>query len=161
MSVWAWMCSNIIGSDGIFFGPLVSFFLIKVAYQWINDLCLLMNEWMPVLGQVDLSLSLHLSLSPDTAESSGRVSVPPEADAGWRVHVGVVWGWDPWALVLSVSVRLRVSAAAVLPDEWAVLVELDVHAVSVFPQTVVTLALQLGTQRALAVWTLLVVVAAK
>lgn len=48
--------------------------------------------------------------------------------------------------MLSVRVRLRVSAAAVLPDERAVLVELDVHAVSVFPQTVLTVALQVGTQ---------------
>lgn len=48
-------------------------------------------------------LSLHLSVSRDTAEWSGRVSVPPEdsgdgggeAAAGWRVIVGVGWGRDP------------------------------------------------------------------
>lgn len=59
----------------------------------MNKCSLFTYERMPGLGQVDLSISV--SLSPDRAESSGRVSVPPEADAGWRVHVGVVWGRDP------------------------------------------------------------------
>lgn len=112
---------------------------------------------------------LRLSLSGDAAESSSGVSVPPEdaghrggeAAAGWRVDVGVGGGRDPRALVFPVRVRLRVLATAVLPDERAVLVELDVHAVAVFHQAVITLALQVGTQRALAERTLLVIVTAK
>lgn len=67
-----------------------------------------------------------------------------EADAGWR-HVGIERRRGARAVVTGVSAWIP--ASAVLADEGAVLVELDVNTVSVVGQTVVTAAFALADGR--------------